>query len=123
MPKPKKDPDSLKGWQQIAAFLGKPVSVAQRWVDSGMPVEKRGRYVYSSREELSAGWVVNMPGSRSRSRLTMSTSVRNSSGVCHTSESRAELKARKSESPNEALFRFDIRERWLLVDANRLVCN
>jgi len=53
MLKSKKDSDSLRGWQQIAAFLGQPVSVAQRWADSGMPVEKRGRYVYSSREELS----------------------------------------------------------------------
>lgn len=56
MPKRRKAPeqaDALKGWQQIAAFLGQPVSVAQRWADSGMPVEKRGRYVYSSREELN----------------------------------------------------------------------
>ena len=53
MPKSKKDSDSLTGWQQIAAFLGQPVSVALRWAGSGMPVEKRGRYVYSSREELS----------------------------------------------------------------------
>ena len=56
MPKQKKSPeqaDDLKGWQQIAAFLGQPVSVAQRWADSGMPVEKQGRYVYSSREELN----------------------------------------------------------------------
>ncbi len=51
--KPKHEPDSLKGWQQIAAFLGQPVSVAQRWGESGMPVEKRGQYVYSSREELN----------------------------------------------------------------------
>jgi hypothetical protein len=59
MPRPKnakQGPDSLKGWQQIAAFLGQPVSVAQRWADSGMPVEKRGRYVYSSRDELY-GWL------------------------------------------------------------------
>src|SRR6266581_4943205 len=51
--KPLEQADALKGWQQIAAFLGQPVSVAQRWADSGMPVEKRGRYVYSSREELN----------------------------------------------------------------------
>jgi len=43
----------LKGWQQIASFLSQTVSVAQRWAESGMPVEKRGRYVYSSREELN----------------------------------------------------------------------
>ena len=51
--KPKHEPDPLKGWQQIAAFLGQPISIAQRWTKSGMPVEKRGRYVYSSREELN----------------------------------------------------------------------
>jgi hypothetical protein len=51
--KPKPESDALKGWQEIAAFLGQPLSVAQRWADSGMPVEKRGRYVYSSREQLN----------------------------------------------------------------------
>jgi hypothetical protein len=45
--------EQLKGWQQIATFLGQPVSVAQRWADSGMPVEKHGRYVYSTREQLN----------------------------------------------------------------------
>ncbi len=43
----------LKGWQQIAAFLGQPISVAQRWVAEGMPVRRQGRYVESSREELN----------------------------------------------------------------------
>ncbi len=51
--KPKTESESLKGWQQIAAFLGQPVAVAQRWARSGMPVEKRGRYVYSSPEALN----------------------------------------------------------------------
>jgi hypothetical protein len=45
--------DELKGWQQIASFLGQPISVAQRWAEAGMPVEKRGRYVYSSGDELN----------------------------------------------------------------------
>lgn len=56
MPKPKKAetaPGILKGWQQIAAFLGQPVSVAQRWAADGMPVRKQGRYVETSREELN----------------------------------------------------------------------
>jgi hypothetical protein len=48
------EPDELKGWEEIASFLGQPVSLAQRWVDSGLPVEKRGRYVYSSRAKLNA---------------------------------------------------------------------
>src|SRR5204863_8426288 len=55
--KPEPEPELLKGWQQIAAFLGQPVSVVQRWATEGMPVRKRGRYVESSREELN-GWLV-----------------------------------------------------------------
>ena len=50
---PQLQTDVLKGWHEIATFLGQPVSVAQRWADSGMPVEKRGRYVYASRAELN----------------------------------------------------------------------
>lgn len=56
MPKRKKadtGPNLLKGWQQIAAFLGQPVSVAQRWANEGMPVRRQGRYVESTREEVS----------------------------------------------------------------------
>lgn len=56
MPKrkqPESDPNLLKGWQQIADFLGQPASVAQRWSTEGMPVRRQGRYVESSREELN----------------------------------------------------------------------
>jgi phage terminase Nu1 subunit (DNA packaging protein) len=56
MPKRKKaerNPDMLKSWQQIAAFLGQTVSVAQRWASEGMPVRRQGGYVESSREELN----------------------------------------------------------------------
>ena len=49
----KKQHDVLKGWQQIATFLGQPVSVAQRWANDGMPVRKQGRYVETTREELN----------------------------------------------------------------------
>jgi hypothetical protein len=49
----KSAPDSLKGWQQIAAFLGQPVSVAQRWAKSGMPVARQGRFVTASGEALN----------------------------------------------------------------------
>ena len=51
--KPEPQPNALKGWQQIAAFLGQPVSVVQRWANEGMPVKREGRYVESSREELN----------------------------------------------------------------------
>jgi hypothetical protein len=46
-------PNSLKGWQQIAAFLGQPVSVAERWAKSGMPVARQGRFVTASGEALN----------------------------------------------------------------------
>ena len=54
--KPEVENGQLKGWQQIAAFLGQPVSVVQRWATEGMPVRKQGRYVETSREELN-GWL------------------------------------------------------------------
>jgi hypothetical protein len=50
MPRQKKESDSLKGWQQIATFLGQPLSVAQRWATSGMPVNREGRNVCNSEE-------------------------------------------------------------------------
>ena len=56
MPKPpkrKRESDSLKGWQQIATFLGQPLSVAQRWAKSGMPVTREGRNVHASPDELN----------------------------------------------------------------------
>jgi hypothetical protein len=43
----------LKGWQQIAAYLGHPPAVAQRWAAEGMPVRKQGRYVETTPEELN----------------------------------------------------------------------
>lgn len=45
---------TLKGWQQISAFLGEPASVVQRWASEGMPVRKQGRYVETTEQELNA---------------------------------------------------------------------
>jgi hypothetical protein len=45
--------ESLKGWQQIAAFLGQPIAVVQRWASTGMPVTRQGRYVAANEEELN----------------------------------------------------------------------
>lgn len=53
MPKAKKESSPLKGWQQIATFLGLPISTAQRWAKSGMPVTHQGRRVQASPEELN----------------------------------------------------------------------
>src|SRR5690348_14298382 len=43
----------LKGWQQIAEFLGQPINVAQRWGRTGMPIARQGRNVIASPEELN----------------------------------------------------------------------
>src|SRR5437588_12817937 len=51
--KPRVQNGRLKGWNEIAGFLGQPVAVAQRWARSGMPVTREGRFMYASREELS----------------------------------------------------------------------
>ena len=58
MPKAKLKPKgrALKGWGEIAEFLGQTVSVAQRWQSEGMPVSREGRFVYASPEDLTA-WV------------------------------------------------------------------
>ena len=52
-PKAKAQPQGLKGWTQIAQFLGQPIAVAQRWGRSGMPVKREGRFMTASPEELS----------------------------------------------------------------------
>ena len=52
-PKAKAQAQVLKGWTQIAQFLGQPIAVAQRWARSGMPVKREGRFMTASPEELS----------------------------------------------------------------------
>src|SRR5216684_1334324 len=51
--KTKPESGALKGWRQIATFLGLPISAAQRWAKSGMPVTHEGRRVQASPEELN----------------------------------------------------------------------
>ena len=51
---PETPPETLTGWQQIAAFLGEPTSVVQRWASEGMPVRRQGRYVETTPDELNA---------------------------------------------------------------------
>ena len=46
-------PELLKGWQQIASFLGQPTSVVQRWANEGMPVKREGRFVSTTPAELN----------------------------------------------------------------------
>lgn len=55
-PKPGRESGRLEGWNAIAKFLGQTPAVVQRWQESGMPVERSGRHVYASSEELTQ-WV------------------------------------------------------------------
>jgi hypothetical protein len=54
--KPKSKARVLKGWGEIANFLGQTVSVAQRWQEEGMPVTREGPFVSAFPEDLTA-WV------------------------------------------------------------------
>jgi hypothetical protein len=51
----------LKGWQQIAAFLGHPSAVVRRWAAEGMPVHREGRYVATTEADLNA-WMAKQSG-------------------------------------------------------------
>lgn len=47
------DLETLKGWRQIASFLGQPASVVQRWAGEGMPVRREGRFVTTTPADLN----------------------------------------------------------------------
>src|ERR1039458_9081076 len=57
-PQRKNESSSLKGWHEIADFLGQPTSVVQRWAKSGMPFTHEGRHVQASPDELTR-WLVD----------------------------------------------------------------
>jgi hypothetical protein len=52
----------LKGWKEIAGFLGQPVSVAQRWGKDGMLVRRNGRSVTATPGDLNT-WLSREAGS------------------------------------------------------------
>jgi phage terminase Nu1 subunit (DNA packaging protein) len=58
----------LKGWGEIAEFLGQTVSVAQRWQNEGMPVSREGRFVSASPEDLTA-WIGTEHGQKEPLRI------------------------------------------------------
>jgi hypothetical protein len=55
------DSKLLTGWQQIAAFLGHPAAVVQRWAAEGMPLHREGRYVATTADELN-DWLGKQSG-------------------------------------------------------------
>jgi len=54
---------TLKGWNQIDAFLGEPVSVVKRWAKTGMPVSRPGRFVIASPDAPNA-WLGRESGGK-----------------------------------------------------------
>ena len=73
MPKKKTAVESeLRGWASIAKFLGQPVTVAERWAKEGMPVQRKGRYITASRDELSK-WLGRESGARVPIHITQGT--------------------------------------------------
>lgn len=66
--KPKSKSRVLKGWGEIAEFLGQTPSVAQRWQNEGMPVSHEGRFVQASPEDLTA-WVGTERGQKEPIRI------------------------------------------------------
>lgn len=60
-PPPQPQPEALKGWKQIAKFLGEPVSVVKRWASEGMPVSEQGRFVTTTAAQLNS-WLSRESG-------------------------------------------------------------
>ena len=69
-PKAKSESGRLEGWNAIAKFLGQTPAVAQRWQESGMPVERNGRRVSASPQELTQ-WVGTEAGKSKPVHITM----------------------------------------------------
>ena len=54
MVKQQPESDLLKGWPEIAKFLGEPVAVVQRWAkQSKLPVSRQGRFVVATPDDLN----------------------------------------------------------------------
>ena len=95
MPKQKKESASLKGWQQIATFLGQPTSVAQRWAKSGMPVTHVGRRVQASPEELNLSLTKILPGAAAGTLAKGTMNLKR--GLCHVFEAARRIQRCASE--------------------------
>lgn len=59
----------LKGWKQIAEFLGQTVAVAQDWGRGGMPVIHSGRSVTAPWQQLEQ-WLGRESGSRTPAHIS-----------------------------------------------------
>ena len=62
MAKQKPQSALLKGWPEIAKFLGQPVAVVQRWAkQSKLPVSRQGRFVVANPTDLNE-WLARESG-------------------------------------------------------------
>ena len=66
------EPAVLTGWAAIAKYLGQPRAVAERWAKEGMPVQRKGRYITATPEELS-NWLGRESGAREAVHITQTT--------------------------------------------------
>jgi len=58
----------LKGWTDIARYLGIPIATAHRWASEGMPVRREGRFTVADREAVSAWPRSRVAHARARAR-------------------------------------------------------
>jgi hypothetical protein len=62
----------LTGWPNIAKYLGQPISVAQHWAKTGMPVQRKGRSMTARPEELSK-WLAKESGAKADVHITQTS--------------------------------------------------
>jgi len=74
MPKNELSSNQLKGWSNIAKYLGQSTATAQHWARSGMPVSREGRSVIASPEELRT-WLARESGHEGAQIVTNETDL------------------------------------------------
>src|SRR5215813_274608 len=74
MPKNELSSNQLKGWSNIAKYLGQSTATAQHWARSGMPVSREGRSVIASPEELRT-WLARESGHEGAQIVTNETNL------------------------------------------------
>jgi hypothetical protein len=67
-------PDQLKGWNNIAKYMGQSKATVQHWAKSGLPVSREGRSVVASTEELSR-WLARESGRKGAQIVTDETDL------------------------------------------------
>jgi hypothetical protein len=66
--------ERLKGWSNIARYMGQTTATVQRWAKSGMPLSREGRSVVASGEALRT-WLARESGHQSAQIITNETDL------------------------------------------------